>query len=128
MRMKLSIVEAKERGLLQEINRLVLHPLGLVLLPDPASGTLGIYTDYRFDVGTHYEETELSADFATAVAEGIETRGPDRLKALGYIIQPLPPHVKQLKVSVLEPHTYIGGPDELDEGEELELTQTEETG
>jgi hypothetical protein len=126
-RATLSAAELRESGLLHEINRLLLHPVGLALYVDPAQDTIGVYDDRQDPEGWYYHEDTLSPEKATAVAELIEQRGPARFEALGYVVQPLSPDVKQLKVSVLEPTaTYIGAPDELDEGEELERTLVEQ--
>lgn len=118
-----SAFELRESGLLHEINRLVLHPLGLAMYVHTSADRVGVF-DMRDDPeGVYYAEQTLSPEKATAVANLIEQRGPARIEALGYVVQPLPPEIKQLKVSVLEPTTqYIGAPDEVDEGEELELT------
>lgn len=117
------VVELDQLGVFQEVNRLILHPLGFAMGLDALGEFVVIDTRDAEAESAHFPEEILNADKATTVAEMIEARGPDRLERLGYVVQPLPPEVKQLKVSVLEPTTtYIGAPDELDEGEELELT------
>lgn len=117
----------RELGFLHEVNRLVLHPLGLAMFVDPDKDQMGVF-DMRDDPeGVYYHDETLRPEAATYVAEKLEARGQARIDQLGYVIQPLPPEVKQLKVSILEPTSvYLGGPDELDAGEELEMTMHEE--
>lgn len=115
----------REEGYLYEINRLILHPLGLDLIA--ARDVFGSETlrvrDLRFIAGElHYEGLRLEdGDLRYVQGQGdagppvdtpmprldllaseIERRGPARMEALGYVIQPLPPEVKQLHVTVRE--------------------------
>lgn len=120
----MDIAEFRELGLVQEINRLILHPLGLALevKVDETGEHLGGVWDWRDDPeGIIFEGDimERFAERATAIANMLEERGAYRLETLGYVIQPLPPEAKQLKVSVLEPMTVrVPGPGEHDQGEE----------
>lgn len=121
----LQVAEFRDLGLLCEVNRLLLHPLGLAMYVDEVNNRIGVYDMRGDEEGVFYDDVVLAvaAEKVSAVASLIEARGPARIEELGYVVQPLPPEVKQLKVTVLE-HTdlRIGGPGELDEGEELELT------
>lgn len=120
----LPVDEFRDLGLLHEVNRLVLHPLGLAIYTDPASNSLGVF-DMRDDPeGVYFHDETISPDKAEAVANLIEERGPARIEALGYVVQPTDPERKQLKVIVLESleKFSLGAPGEIDEGEELELT------
>lgn len=117
------VAEMNELGIFQEVNRLILHPLGFAMGVD-ANGEFTVIDSRDAHAGSaNFAEDVLSPEKATAIAEMLEERGQARVEQLGYVVQPLPPEVRQLKVSILEPvTTYIGAPDELDEGEELELT------
>lgn len=122
----MDVEEFRSLGLLQEINRLILHPLGLAMYVDPANQRIGVYDDRTDPEGFAFGGDLPYPEKASSVVELLEQRGPARIEALGYVVQPLPPEVKQLKVTVLEPNVqYIGSPDEIDAGEELELTMEE---
>lgn len=100
---------------IQEINRLILHPLGHVLLPADV-GTFKIY-DLRLDGEVTLHQAD--SDAAQRVADGIEARGPARIAELGFVVQPLPPDTKQLHLTIKEPFTErIGPAGDYDEGEE----------
>lgn len=130
----------QDLGLLQEVNRLVLHPLGLALGMVSADRD---ETEIRMRVWDAMDDLEgiafakhlLSSTKAAAVAHMMEMRGPERVKALGYVVQPVSADVLQLKVSVLAPfktggagegpttediRVAIGAPGAYDEGEECE--------
>jgi hypothetical protein len=126
---KLDIRAFREAGFLHEINRLILHPCGLALeiAIDPATGEEkfgGVWDCTDDPEGVLYGEDYLSVVKAQNVAEIIEHRGRARAEALGYVIQPLPPEVKQLNLTVKEliasreagPTIALNGAD--DEGEE----------
>lgn len=139
------VAELRELGVIQEINRLLLHPLGLALevrIAEDGSETLGRVWDYRDDPeGIAYGEDydQFRAGKAVGVANAIEQKGLTRGPALGYIVQPFPPEYKQLTLRVLE-HTLhrvpgqleMGSPGEFDEGEtraddrERQLDEAEE--
>lgn len=88
---RIPIKEFRERGYLQELNRLFLHPLGLaleVVIGEDGIQTLGGIWDYRDDpAGLQFEGVDLEAR-ATAVAEEWESRKQSRTAELGYMIQP----------------------------------------
>ena len=79
-------------GFLQEVNRLVLHPLGLALeVTVEADGTEHIsgVQDYRDDPeGMAF--AEVSRAKAMRVAALLDARSEAREAALGYIVQPVP--------------------------------------
>lgn len=117
------IGELRELGVLHEINRLLLHPLGLALEVKVAADgteTLGGVWDYRDDAeGIYYGADLLNSDKASRIAYAIEATGPGRIARLGYVIQPVSPDVKQLHLTVREPFIERLGPaGEYDEGEE----------
>lgn len=127
------VAELRALGVLQEINRLLLHPLGLALEvkidSETGAESLGRVWDYRDDPeGIAYGEdySQYGAAKAVAVANAIEEKGLTRGPALGYIIQPFPPEYKQLTVRVLEetktPVPGLGSVGEYDEGEEAPCT------
>lgn len=73
-------------GLLQEINRTILHPLGLAA-EVRLDGSLFIQ-DHRSDPeGVMYDEVDASK--AAAYAEMWTRRVADRTKRLGWVIQPV---------------------------------------
>jgi hypothetical protein len=90
---RMSVKEFRERGYLQEINRLFLHPLGLaleVLRNDDGTERFGGVWDYRSDSeGVCF--LYLGSDErkkAGAIREERRSRGPQRFQELGYIVQP----------------------------------------
>lgn len=93
----MDIKEFRELGLLQEINRLFLHPLGLaleILIEDDGKEKLGNIWDYREDPeGMHYASqmvaTEEFKKKAETVSKMQQTKMKERIKSLGYYIQPL---------------------------------------
>lgn len=89
----MSVKEFRELGYLQEINRQFLHPMGLALSvksdEDGNEELWGIW-DYRDDPeGIIFGEDQISTDKANRIAREARDRLNDRLKALGYWIQPL---------------------------------------
>lgn len=81
--------EARDSGVIQEVNRRLLHPRGLALWVDPDTGAMGIYTDddpggWQFG-GEHWE-----SEGATKAERFDALICPAREPALGYIVQPLP--------------------------------------
>lgn len=92
---KLDVGEFHALGLISEINRQILHPLGLALaVVAEADGTVsgfGEIWDYRADpegliFGDDY--AVLVAENARKVAALLAERSPARLEALGYVVQP----------------------------------------
>lgn len=82
----LTFDEMGEIGLVQEVNRLLLHPIGLALARHE-DGTLTVLTDpdpegWRF---AGFDLTEKADSFAARQAEW----HPRREAALGYVVQPL---------------------------------------
>lgn len=79
-------------GLLQEINRLLLHPLGLALevtVEDDGTERISGVADYRDDPeGCAFGE--VSRHKAERVALLLDARSEAREAALGYVVQPLP--------------------------------------
>lgn len=90
----MDITEFRRRGYLQEVNRRLLHPLGMELVvsePDELTGVqklLGVL-DYRdHPQGVAY--ASLDVDKAGAVGAEMHNRAIVRARDLGYIVQPLP--------------------------------------
>lgn len=90
----MDIAEFRRIGLLQEINRLILHPLGLAMAVDmDDDGTetlLGVYDNRQDPEGWYF--AGLTADEVArgeALQELRDKRAPARIAALGYVIQPL---------------------------------------
>jgi hypothetical protein len=111
--------ELREMGVLQEINRLILHPLGLALEVTEDQSRLRIW-DCRSDLaGVMFDKDTLDPEKAANVANLLEERGGYRIAELDFVIQPLPPETKQLHLTVKEQIvSRIPGPGEVDEGEE----------
>jgi hypothetical protein len=94
------IKEFREKGYLQEINRQFLHPLGLALeikIDDNGIEALGGIWDYRNDKeGIYYDvknsnqtrknNFEKKFNYIDSESKRI---GDNRLKSLGFIIEPL---------------------------------------
>ncbi len=92
----MTVEEFRSLGLLQELNRQFLHPLGLALSIriDKETGKeyLDSIWDYRNDPeGVLYDVSVIDAEF-TARAKIVEKiqrkKAKKRLKLLGYVIQP----------------------------------------
>lgn len=97
---KMNIKEFREKGYLQELNRQFLHPLGLaleILIEEDGREKLGDIWDYREDEeGIYYAMETLSIDRqeefinkALYVKEQWDIRESKRLKALGFMVEPL---------------------------------------
>jgi hypothetical protein len=120
----LTVAQVMDSGLVQEINRLLLHPLGLALgveTDDLGSTNPKVrFWDYReYPEGMEFGDDLLSGMKAENIASLIEARGVARLADLGYIIQPLPSDTTQLTLRVLEPsQVSMGDVGSDDEGEE----------
>jgi hypothetical protein len=121
---ELSVRVFRELGLLHEINRLILHPLGLAMSVniDPATNVESfgpIWNCLDDPEGIAYGENYIDAAKAASVATLIEARGRTRIPALGYVVQPVDPRVKQLHMTVKEPFAEKVGPaGEYDQGED----------
>jgi hypothetical protein len=89
----MDINEFREIGLLQEINRLFLHPRGLALevgFNEDGSSFLSGVWDYRDDPeGITYGNVNLNPTKAKYVQDLLDSKVNTRLKNFGYIIQPL---------------------------------------
>jgi len=89
----MSVAEFRREGYLQELNRLFLHPLGLALetVIEEGAGNrerFGGVWDYRNDPeGIRFGDKDL-APLAAHVREIWDAREPDRVAALGYMVQP----------------------------------------
>jgi hypothetical protein len=94
---RMDIKEFRAKGYLQEINRLLLHPLGLalevIINDEDGSERLGGVWDYRDDPeGLAYlDEVASSPEFqqkAQYIAAQFHSRAQRRQEELGFIIQP----------------------------------------
>lgn len=80
--------EIRETGILHEINRQMLHPLGLAAEVDPSTGTLRIL-DCRDDVAGVIYANELLGLGKVARFRALQAeRHPRRLAELGFVVQP----------------------------------------
>lgn len=91
----ITVKEMRELGLLQEVNRNFFHPLGLALevIIDSETGEERIERlwDNRDDPeGWVFGEDVIDVDKAIAIHNDMRARAEERIKALGYVIQPLP--------------------------------------
>jgi hypothetical protein len=96
---RMDLTEFRESGLLQEANRQFFHPLGLALevftTDDGTVTEIAGLRDSRDDPeGMIYGEDYISSDIAkqkaATVAALFDSKREARLKALGYIVQPIP--------------------------------------
>jgi len=90
----MSVQEFRELGLLQEINRRVLHPCGLAIevVIDTETGeeTFGGVWDFRDDPeGLIYRDEDLDVNKVTSVEDLIGSKKLVRFERFGYIIQPM---------------------------------------
>lgn len=91
---EMDIAEFRALGLLQEINRQILHPLGLAMFVDRAddgSETLGGVYDLRSDPeGWVFRDLAPDdAERARALLRMRDERAPARIRAFGFVVQPL---------------------------------------
>lgn len=93
MAKKIDIKEFREKGFLQEANRLFFHPLGLALevkVDENGNEFLSGVWDYRDDkLGIIYDDGILSKTKADNVKALKDSKSAERLVELGYIIQPV---------------------------------------
>lgn len=91
----MDLAEFRDRGYLAEVNRQVLHPLGLALVlrchGDGEVTFVGVL-DCRDDAeGIYYLHPELTAVRTAHIRTETMRRRPAREAALGYWVQPLVP-------------------------------------
>jgi hypothetical protein len=89
---RMDIKEFREMGLLAELNRAFLHPLGLALeiIVDDKTGEekLGGIWDYRDDPeGILYSQKQFPKEKIKQAQEFIKQKHEQRLKTLGFIYQ-----------------------------------------
>jgi hypothetical protein len=86
--------EFLDGGYLHEVNRLVLHPLGLALAFSPsthaAAATVRVWDDREDPEGIYLGKDLLSRRKAIKVCDELLARRDARLAKLGWIIQPFP--------------------------------------
>lgn len=91
----MSVAEFRRLGYLQEVNRRLLHPLGLALSvnvnEDTGEETFGPVWDYRDDPeGIRYDDIEIDDEFcerALRIGRELTERSRYRFGALNYVIQ-----------------------------------------
>lgn len=88
---RMGIKEFRESGLLAELNRAFLHPLGLaleVIVDDDGSEKLGGIWDYRDDPeGMLYSKEHFPAEKIKKAQEFIAMKHKQRMEVLGYVYQ-----------------------------------------
>lgn len=98
----MDLQEFREGGYLHEVNRLLLHPLGLALAVG-TDGSMSVW-DYRDDPeGMEFGEALLSAEKAEKVCTELLERRAERIRRLGWVIQPVPSSERTLTVNYREP-------------------------
>ena len=86
----LSATDVRGLGLLQEVNRIFFHPIGLAAELDPVDGRISIQ-DHRDDPeGVVFAEGVLDIEKALSYWRMKQKLFPIREKALGFIIQEVP--------------------------------------
>ena len=89
---RMDIKEFRDIGLLQELNRMFLHPLGLALevtVDDRGNHALGGIWDYRDDPeGMLFGDSDIDAQKADEIAQFIAKKHRERQSVLGFIVQP----------------------------------------
>lgn len=87
----MDLQEFIDEGYLHEVNRLVLHPLGLALQLTTGSSHVAVW-DCRDDPeGVLFDESTLSAEKALNVVKQMFAKRGPRIKATGgFVIQPIP--------------------------------------
>lgn len=94
---RMDLTEFRDLGLVQEINRLLLHPAGMalsvILEEDGTVSGFGPVWDYRDDPeGMAYAEDDPpTAQKARALADLTAAKRDTRLRRLGFQIQPVEP-------------------------------------
>lgn len=99
------IQEFIDRGYLHEINRLLLHPLGLALSLEPhgESATAQIWDNRDDPEGWELGEDLLSAEKAEHVADEMFDRRGARRDRLGFVVQPVQTERPTLTTSYVNP-------------------------
>lgn len=89
----MTVKQFREDGYLHEINRQLLHPLGLALevaVDNDGTESISGVWDYRADPeGIVYGADLLSPEKAMAVKARWDEREAARMERLGYMVQPL---------------------------------------
>ena len=87
---RMSVKEFRERGFLQELNRLFLHPLGLALevIIDNKTDAVAFGGIWQTDDPEGIVFEDIDIDKIERVREWSEAMVAPRLQALGYIVQP----------------------------------------
>jgi hypothetical protein len=89
----IDIKEFREIGLLQELNRQFLHPMGLaleVVINEDGTESLGQIWDYRTDPeGIIYEPGMIEREKYENILNHWRKMQETRRKSLGYMVQPL---------------------------------------
>jgi len=91
---RMSVKEFRKLGLLQEVNRRVLHPCGLalevVVNDETGEVSFGQVWDFRDDPeGLIYRDEDLDVNKKLAVDTLLAAKEAVRLEQLGYVIQPV---------------------------------------
>lgn len=88
---RIDIKEFRESGLLAELNRVFLHPLGLALevsVEDDGTEKLGGIWDYRDDPeGVLYSKEHFPTEKIEKAQEFIKQKHEQRMKVLGFVFQ-----------------------------------------
>lgn len=88
----IDLSEFRQRGYLQEVNRLFFHPLGMALElrqeDDGAPWTMRGVWDYRDDPEGIYFADGVDPEKAARVKAEWEAKASGRRAALGYMVQP----------------------------------------
>jgi hypothetical protein len=88
---RMDIKEFREMGLIAELNRSFLHPLGLaleVVVEDDGTEKLGGIWDYRDDPeGMLYSKEHFPTEKIMKAQEFIKEKHEQRMKNLGFIYQ-----------------------------------------
>ena len=89
---KMSITEFRELGLLQEINRQILHPMGLALSAKYVNDKeiIDCLIDAREDPeGMCFDNEDISLNYYTNFYKLFNEKRKKRIKFLGYHVQPI---------------------------------------
>jgi hypothetical protein len=88
---RMDIKEFRESGLLAELNRAFLHPLGLALevsIKDDGTEKLGGIWDYRDDPeGMLYSKEHFPTEKIKNAQEFMKQKHEQRMKTLGFVYQ-----------------------------------------
>jgi hypothetical protein len=88
---RMDIKEFRGMGLLAELNRTFLHPLGLaleIIIDDDGTEKIGGIWDYRDDPeGMLYEKEHFPTEKIKSAQEFIKQKHEQRMKTLGFIYQ-----------------------------------------